>query len=122
MWHTNWEYHTMYLISPGISFSEPLYVCGISAESNTVILGTKEELYRKEFDAEDFRWTSGEPDVNELRCKVKTRYRQPEQWAAVTWKDRRAHIVFDEPQRAVTPGQAAVLYDGDVVLGGGTII
>lgn len=106
----------------GISFSEPLYVCGISAESNTVVLGTKEELYRKEFDAEDFRWTSGEPDGNELRCKVKTRYRQPEQWAAVTWKDRRAHIVFDEPQRAVTPGQAAVLYDGDVVLGGGTII
>ena len=55
-------------------------------------------------------------------CKVKIRYRRPEQWAVVIPKaDKTVQIVFDEPQRAITPGQAAVLYDGDVVLGGGTI-
>lgn len=57
-----------------------------------------------------------------LRCKAKIRYRQPEQWVTVipTGADT-VHIVFDEPQRAITPGQAAVFYDGDTVLGGGTI-
>lgn len=53
----------------------------------------------------------------------KVRYRQPEQWATITPMGNDAvHIVFDIPQRAITPGQAAVLYDGDIVLGGGTII
>lgn len=59
---------------------------------------------------------------HEFRCRVKIRYRQPEQWATVipTGSDT-IRIVFDAPQRAAAPGQAAVCYDGDVVLGGGTI-
>lgn len=57
-----------------------------------------------------------------IGCKVKIRYRRPEQWAVVVPKpDKTVQIIFDEPQRAITPGQAAVLYDGDVILGGGTI-
>ena len=57
------------------------------------------------------------------RCKVKTRYRQPEQPATIEQLDEDLiKITFDEPLRAVTPGQAAVLYDGDMVLGGGTIL
>ena len=57
-----------------------------------------------------------------MRCRVKIRYRQTEQWAWVTPRgDSEAEILFDEPQRAITPGQAAVLYDGDTVLGGGVI-
>ena len=65
---------------------------------------------------------SGEVPNNRFRCKAKIRYRQSEQWATVipTGADT-VHIVFDEPQRAITPGQAAVRYDGDTVLGGGTI-
>ena len=64
----------------------------------------------------------GEVPNNRFRCKAKIRYRQSEKWATVipTGADT-VHIVFDEPQRAITPGQAAVLYDGDTVLGGGTI-
>lgn len=69
-----------------------------------------------------FNWISGEVPGSEFRCNAKIRYRQPEQWVTVipTGADT-VHIVFDEPQRAITPGQAAVFYDGDTVLGGGTI-
>lgn len=79
-------------------------------------------MFGTESDAADFNWISGAPPEGEFRCKVKTRYRQAEQWATVipTGNDS-VHIVFDLPQRAVTPGQAAVLYDGDTVIGGGTI-
>ncbi|MGN0635347.1 MAG: tRNA 2-thiouridine(34) synthase MnmA [Acutalibacteraceae bacterium] len=106
----------------GISSSEPLYVCEICPKSGNIVLGRKDDLFNREADASDFNWISGCAPQREIRCKVKIRYRQPEQWAVVlpTGADR-AHIVFDEPQRAITPGQAAVLYDGDTVLGGGTI-
>ena len=106
----------------GISASEPLYVCGIRPENNTVVLGKKEALFTTQADVADFNWISGHAPDDKFRCKVKIRYRQPEQWATVAPDGECAvRIVFDEPQRAVTPGQAAVLYDGDVVLGGGTI-
>ena len=86
------------------------------------MLGTAEELFGSEVFAEDFNWISGEVPVSPLRCMVKIRYRQPEQRATVTpVGENAACIVFDEPQRAITPGQAAVLYDGETVLGGGII-
>lgn len=106
----------------GVQAQKPLYVCRICPEENTVVLGMKESLYSKEIFAEDFHWISGEVPDGDFRCKVKVRYRQQEQWATVTpFEGKRIRIVFDEPQRAVTPGQAAVLYDGDVVLGGGVL-
>lgn len=100
-----------------------MYVCRISAEDNTITLGKEKDLYSRVLTAGDFNWISGESPDGEIRCKVKTRYRHPEQWASVTALDgETVRIVFDEPQRALTPGQAAVLYDGEIVLGGGTII
>ena len=106
----------------GISAAAPLYVCDICPNTNEVVLGSNEELFRREADVIDFNWISGSAPAHELRCKAKIRYRHPEQWATVTPVGSDAvHIVFDEPQRAITPGQAAVLYDGDTVLGGGVI-
>ena len=106
----------------GISRTEPLYVCGICPASGNVVLGSNDDLFSREADVSDFNWISGEVPGGEFRCKAKIRYRQPEQWATVlpTGADT-VHITFDEPQRAITPGQATVLYDGDIVLGGGTI-
>lgn len=106
----------------GISFSEPRYVCGIDSVNNTVMLGTNEDLYKIELVASDFNWISGEAPKLPIRCSAKIRYRQTEQAAtAVPCDDGSVSVVFDEPQRAITPGQAVVLYDGDVVLGGGVI-
>ena len=106
----------------GLSFDVPHYVCGICAGNNTVVLGTDKDLYSTRVDADDFNWISGDAPEKPVRCKAKIRYRQPEQWATVTVTgDRSVTVVFDEPQRAVTPGQAIVLYDGDTVLGGGVI-
>ena len=105
----------------GISSAEPLYVCGICPESGNVVLGSNDDLFSREADVSDFNWISGTTPQGEFRCKAKIRYRQSEQWATVfpTGADT-VHIVFDELQRAITPGQAAVLYD-DIVLGGGTL-
>lgn len=106
----------------GLSFPEPMYVRGVSVGDNTVTLGSEKELYSTHAYVEDFKWISGDAPKAEIRCKVKIRYRHPEQWASVMPTEKNAvHIVFDEPQRAITPGQAAVLYDGDLLLGGGTI-
>ena len=66
-------------------------------------------------------WIAGETPAAPVRCAVKIRYRAAEKSAVVYPEGDRARVVFDEPQRAITPGQAAVFYDGDTVLGGGTI-
>ncbi|MGN0543437.1 MAG: tRNA 2-thiouridine(34) synthase MnmA [Acutalibacteraceae bacterium] len=106
----------------GVSFGEPMYVGGINVRDNTVLLVREDELYSSELTAGEFNWISGEAPKGEIRCKAKIRYRRAEQWACVTpLGDNKVKIVFDEPQRAVTPGQAAVLYDGETVLGGGVI-
>ena len=105
------------------SFQKHVYVCKISAEDNTVMLGNLEDLLKREFFVTDFNWTLGEPPAKKFKCSVKTRYRQQEKPAKVlTEGNNNVKIIFDEPQKAITPGQAAVLYDGDIVLGGGTII
>ncbi len=106
----------------GISFSEPLYVCEICPESGNVVLGRNDDLLSREVFVSDFNWISGLVPESEFRCKVKIRYRQSEKSATVTpVGEKNVKILFDEPQRAVTPGQSAVLYDNDIVLGGGTI-
>lgn len=106
----------------GISSPEPLYVCEINAENNTVTLGRDKDLYQTEAYAEDVNWISGNAPGSEIKCKVKIRYRQPEQDAVVKpISETAVRIIFDQPQRAITPGQAAVIYDGDTVLGGGVL-
>ena len=81
-----------------------------------------EDLFHRELDVEDFNFISFDTPPAEFRAKAKVRYRQKEQWATVkVTGEHSVHIIFDEPQRAITKGQAAVLYDGDVVIGGGVI-
>lgn len=106
----------------GISHGERLYVCRIDPERNEVVLGEEKDLYRSEAAVSDVNWISGETPREPVRCAVKIRYRAREQAATVYPEENgRGRIVFDAPQCAVTPGQAAVFYDGNTVLGGGTI-
>ena len=107
----------------GISAPESLYVCGKSLDSNEVILGGKQDLMSNYCYINDINLIPWDHLDAPIKCKVKTRYRQPEQPATVEQiGEDLIKITFDEPQRAVTPGQAAVLYDDDMVLGGGTIL
>ena len=107
----------------GQSFGEPKYVCRIDAKNNRVVLGRNEDVFSREVLAEDFNWISGETPKEPVRCTAKIRYRKKdEDCTAEVQPDGSVLLTFDEPQRAVTPGQAAVLYDGDIVLGGGTIL
>ena len=106
----------------GLSFGEPMYVCAIRPEDNTVVLGPKEALFSREVRVPAFHWISGETPAAPVRGRAKIRYRHREEDVTVYPTDTGgALLVFDAPQRAVTPGQAAVLYDGDTVLGGGVI-
>lgn len=106
----------------GLSFPEPMYVCAVNTDDNTVILGRENELYSKTLTAKNINLISLPCIDRPMRLKAKIRYRQPEQWATVTQTDHDTlHIEFDEPQRAITKGQATVLYDGDTVVGGGII-
>jgi tRNA-uridine 2-sulfurtransferase len=101
---------------------EPRFVLELRPESNTVMVGSNEELLSSTLTADDAHWTSDEVPDEPFRANVKIRYRAPEVPATVTpLHDNRFHVKFDIPQRAVTPGQAAVVYMGDEVLGGGTI-
>lgn len=105
----------------GIAAGHPLFVCDILPGENRVVLGEKEELFSDSLIAEDVNLISV-PDIPEpMRVAAKIRYRHPEQPAAAWTEGGRLLVRFDEPQRAVTKGQAVVLYQGDVVVGGGTI-
>ncbi len=107
----------------GIAADAPLYVKQIDAAFNRVVLSGNESLFSRELTANDFNWIAYDVPPRELRASARVRYHQREQAATVTvLGDGRVHLVFDEPQRAITPGQAVVLYDGDTVLGGGTIL
>ena len=107
----------------GLALPERRYGCKIDAGSGTVTLGSGTELYSREVLVRDFNWISGEAPSGPIRCSAKIRYRQPEQAANVEpLSENEALIRFDTPQSAVTPGQSAVLYDDDTVLGGGIIV
>jgi len=107
----------------GLSMGEPVYVCGKNMAENTVTVGPESALYAREVLVEDLNWIALETLSAPLRVRAKTRSRQTEQAAELRPEaGGRVRIIFDEPQRAVTPGQAAVFYDGDTVVGGGTII
>ncbi len=106
----------------GLSFPQPMYVKEVDPAENKVVLSTHGELFSRELAAEDINLISVEKINRPMRVKAKVRYRQPEQPATVTQTGPdRLRVVFDEPQRAITRGQALVLYDGDAVVGGGKI-
>jgi len=107
----------------GLSLKKPLYVHTKNVEDNTVTLCTRDGLFSKSLDASDFNFIACEKIDSPIRVKTKIRYNQTEQWSTVTQTSHdTVHIEFDEPQWAIAKGQAAVLYDGDVVVGGGTIL
>ncbi len=106
----------------GVAADAPLYVRRIDAAENRIELGENASLFTRTLTANDFNWIAFAAPPRELRAKAKVRYRHTEQPASVcTHGDGSVTIIFDEPQRAITAGQAVVLYDGDTVLGGGTI-
>lgn len=106
----------------GISAASPYYVCDIRVEENQVMLGANEDLFSNSLTAGDLSWTGSSEPAFPLRIQAKIRYRHKKQWAeAELTKDGKLRLTFDEPQRAVTKGQAVVLYDTDRVLGGGII-
>ena len=105
-----------------LAMGTPVYVCAKDMERNTVTVGPNEALFSTTLRAADWNWfpfpTLSEP----IRVSAKARYNQPPQPATVYPEENGfARVVFEEPQRALTPGQAVVLYDGDMVVGGGTI-
>jgi tRNA-specific 2-thiouridylase len=106
-----------------IAAKEPLYVIATEPASQRVIVGGHEELYRQTLVAREVNWISIAPITGERRAQVKIRNKHDAAPATLrpTGSDERVEVVFDEPQRAVTPGQGAVFYDGDLVLGGGWI-
>jgi tRNA-specific 2-thiouridylase len=106
----------------GVSSREPLYVVDIDNSNNTVIVGGKQEIYADEFVVKDLNWIAIEKIIDPMTVKTKIRYLHPEAESVITkLKDSTVHVKFSKPQMAITPGQAAVFYIGDTVVGGGTI-
>lgn len=110
----------------GQAFGVPRYVCSIDGKNNRIALGGPDDVFSSGARLKDCRWIDGGLPSSDVRCRVRLRYKQQEQWARVQSSHESASegyalVIFDEPQRAITPGQAAVFYDEDRVLGGGTI-
>jgi tRNA-specific 2-thiouridylase len=107
----------------GVAQQRPLYVISIDAQTNRVVVGFDEELLSNEFVAAGVNWITLDNPSDPLRAEVRVRYRHTAAPATITpLPDARARVVFDEPQRAITPGQATVFYRGDEVVGGGWIV
>ena len=106
----------------GIAAPDPLYVVNINAENNQVVVGNQAELLSQEFTAAGVNWVAFEPPNEPVRAEVRVRYRHTPAAATITpLANNRVQVVFDEPQRAITPGQATVFYRGEEVVGGGWI-
>lgn len=109
----------------GISYREPLYVIGLNKGKNEVVVGTEKELYGKELIAKELNFLLDMDLSKPIQVKAKIRYRAPEAKATLHVIEENgeqiAKVVFNEPQRAITPGQSVVFYLDDVVLGGGKI-
>jgi len=106
----------------GISAKEPLYVNDINSKTNTITVGSKEELYQDELIASGLNWIAIEELKRPTKVKARIRYRQKEAEATITpLSEGKLYVKFKEPQMAITPGQTVVFYCGDMVVGGGTI-
>jgi tRNA-uridine 2-sulfurtransferase len=107
----------------GIADERPLYVISLDASTNRVTVGAQEELLSSEFIAAGVNWIAPVKPTKAVRAEVRVRYRHTAAPATITPIDNlRVVVVFEEPQRAITPGQATVFYNGDEVLGGGWIV
>ena len=107
----------------GLAMGEPVYVCSKDMTANTVTVGPNEALFSCELMADNWNWIPFPSLEEPMRVTAKARSRHTGAPATVYPEDNGlARVVFDEPQRAITPGQAVVLYDGDLVVGSGTIL
>ena len=107
----------------GLSLPRPLYVCEKNVERNEVVLGESEELFTRVLEADEVNLIAMDEIKEPLRCKARIRYKQKEDWAVVEQiGEKKIRVTFDQPQRGITKGQAVVLYDEDLVIGGGTIL
>lgn len=105
----------------GISYSEPLFVLGLNQEKNEVIVGEEKELYKNEIFVTDINLLLVDEIKEPINVEVKTRYSAKSAKAQIMQNGNEIKVVFEEPQRAITPGQSAVFYIDDIVLGGGKI-
>ncbi|MEP6945256.1 MAG: tRNA 2-thiouridine(34) synthase MnmA [Acidobacteriota bacterium] len=107
----------------GIANEKPLYVLQIERAKNQIIVGEADELESFEFIAKGVNWVAFEAPSEPVRAEVKVRYRHDPAAATIyALPDHRARVVFDKAQRAITPGQATIFYNGDEVVGGGWIV
>ena len=107
----------------GIASDRPWHVKEIRAEENEIVLARREAVYGDTLLAQNFNWLSIAQPETEITATAKIRYRfQDAPCRALVTEDGRVRVTFDEPQPSITPGQAVVLYDGERVLGGGTIL
>jgi tRNA-specific 2-thiouridylase len=107
----------------GIATAEPLYVTAIAPDRNAVVVGTKAQTYGTEMVAGNLNWLATDRLEHPINIKAKVRYRHPEAEATVTPLDNdNVYVKFTAPQMAITPGQTIAFYDGNTVIGGGTII
>lgn len=108
----------------GLASPVPLYVLGKNASDNRLVVGTQDELGGRELLAVGVNWQGGKAPSGPFRAEIKTRYTARPASGLLTPADNgsQAAVLFDDPQRDITPGQAAVFYDGDQVLGGGIIL
>lgn len=107
----------------GLALPAPMYVKEKDTENNRVILCDNQSLFTTSLYANEINLITCDEITEPLRVKAKVRYKHQEQWATVTQPEKDLlHIEFDEPQRAIAKGQSVVLYDGDTVVGGGTIL
>jgi tRNA-specific 2-thiouridylase len=105
----------------GIAHRKPLYVISIDIDRNALIVGEEEAGYSKEFLVKDLNWVAVDHLDEAQKVKVKLRSTMKEADAVISLKNSYIYVKFDRPQWAITPGQSAVFYEGDVVLGGGII-
>lgn len=105
----------------GIAAPEPLYVVRLDASSNQVVVGPKSTVFSRELSAREVRWTSVPEPEAPFRAEVQIRYKAAPAPARIEPSRDGLRIVFDEDQMAITPGQVAAIYQGDVLLGGGVI-
>lgn len=106
----------------GIAFENPLYVIGFNKNNNELIVGEEKDLYVKSFKVKDYNLLLVDEITNPIKVMVKTRYKSIEYPATISKHNDFINVTFDLPQKGVTPGQSAVFYIDDIVLGGGIIV
>jgi tRNA-specific 2-thiouridylase len=117
-----WNYTVGQRKGLGVAYGKPLYVVSVDPETNSVVLGEAGSEYMPGLTAKDLNWIAFDGLSESIRVQTRIRYKGVFADSTVTPKGNKVKVVFDVPQRAVTPGQAAVFYKGDLVIGGGTII